>query len=1104
MMRKFLPLIAVFLVVAFQTDAQTTTGLITGTVIDSSGAAVTDAQIAITNEATGQVRTATTESNGIYSVPLLPPGTYAITVRKQGFGAETRNGIQLLVNQSDTVDFKLGVASQTQTVTVTGAPPLLNTTSSTLNEVIDNRAAVDLPLNGREFTQLTLLTPGASPQEGSQQSSFTVALGAGGISPSVNGQRGIQNNFTMDGVGNNSPYASVWAIAPPPDAIQEFAVQSHITDAQFAVSSGANINVATRSGTNDFHGALWEFLRNDVLDADTYPATTRLPYRQNQYGVYLGGPVLLPHLINGKNNTWFSGYWEGFRSALTQTVLSSTLTPAMESGDFSGVLGAQVGTDSLGRPEYANEIYDPLTSRPDPANPGEYLRDPFPGNIIPTSRLNPATLATLSKYFPAPNITTAEGVLPNYQFAGKTTTASDVFGIRFDHQFSPKDTAFIRFNRSNQHLFVPEDFATYTGYVSNYGQQAVAGYTHVFDPRLILSLHYGYTYTNPYDMEATPSGASFDNSINFTQASPAHDGILLGPNLGITNGYNGVTQFAIPLGPQEQMEYRADATRVQGNHTIGVGGLYYHLRTYDDGWGTSVSFTQNATAQDAVPGPTGYGPASFMLGALDSYSPWLGNTGSDQTANWYGWYAQDLWRATKKMAITVGLRWDYVSPPNYHRVTSALDVLTGQFFVTAPVPPYFDKATAPSGFFYPRYNGWEPRFGVTYEATNKTVLHGAFAVLDDHDNTLILETQENRLSWPDAVIVNQTSLDLGVPTTYFNALPAASTFLGPGLAPFSSDGANPNNAIPYSMEFNAGIQQQLSNSMDLKVDYVGSLSRHQYSNPTANTAIVPGPGPISARQPFPSYGGPSTFAWNVAPASYNALQVFLEKSLSSGLYFRVSYTYSKSMDWSSDSFPGGSFFPNFYDMAAEWGPSTYSLKHMLVLSGVYQLPFGRGQRFASSPSGLVQSLVGNWNVGTIVTLESGDPFSVLAGADVANVGGGAQRASRNYTVSPYASSQSPAGWLNKSAFVEPQPYTFGNERRDDMVGPDYRDVDLSLFKDFNLVRETKLEFRAEAFNSLNNTNYSEPDASVQDPAFGQILSAAGPGRELQFALKAIF
>lgn len=720
--------------------AQTTNGLVTGSITDASGAYVPGAQISVTNVGTRLERSTQSNSSGTYILPQLPPGVYKVDVRKEGFASETRDQVELQVNQSLTIDFKLGVGSTAQTVEVTGAPPQLNTTSATLTDVVSHDETVGLPLNGREFTQLTLLTPGAAPQENGQQSSFTVSLGAGGISPSVNGQRGEQNNFTMDGILNNATYTNTWVIAPPPDAIQEFNVQSHITDAQFSVTSGANINLVTRSGTNNFHGALWEFLRNDALDAQTFPETQRLPYRQNQYGLYLGGPVSIPHLIDGRDKTWFSLYWEGFRSAQTSTTLASTLTPAMVGGDFSAVLGAQVGVDSLGRPEFANEIYDPFTSRPDPANPGQSLRDPFTGNVIPSSRINAASALILAKYYPAPNLNVAPGTLPNYEFSGATTTASDVLGGRLDHQFSEHDTIFARFNRSNQHRTSPQDFPSYVHTLSNYGQQAAVGYTHIFDPTTILNFRYGYNYVN-FASNDEAAGTAFTDSIDFTQAAPQHDGIQLGPQISLSNGYSGVNQFAIPLGPQETMDYHADLSKVKGNHTIGVGAIYYHVRSYDDGWGAGMSFTQNATAQNATPGPTGFGPASLLLGTPDSYGPWVGNTGADQTVNWYGVYAQDQWQATKKLVVSAGIRWDYVTPPNYHKIVSGLNVLNGQFIVTGAIPPGVPTATGPKGYFNSQYNGWEPRFGLTYQATSRIVLHGAFAILDDHNNTLVQENQ---------------------------------------------------------------------------------------------------------------------------------------------------------------------------------------------------------------------------------------------------------------------------------------------------------------------------------------------------------------------------
>lgn len=328
-------LVPVFSLLVGSLSAQTTNGAMNGTITDPSGSAVGAVQVQVTNKNTGAQRTVFSSDNGVYTVPQLPPGIYDVSVHKNGFATETRSAIQLLVNQSATLDFKLSLAAVSQTIEVNAAPPQLNTTNATLGDVVQHQQIVDLPLNGRNFTQLTLLTPGAAPQESGQQNSFTVKLGAGAISPSVNGQRGQQNNFTMDGVLNNAIYTDTWAISPPPDALQEFNVQSHITDAQFSISSGANINIVTRSGTNQFHGSAWEFFRNDVLDARSFIDQTKPPYRQNQYGVTFGGPVRLP-FFNGKDNTWFEGYWEGFRSAQSLSYFASVPTAAMRQGDFSG------------------------------------------------------------------------------------------------------------------------------------------------------------------------------------------------------------------------------------------------------------------------------------------------------------------------------------------------------------------------------------------------------------------------------------------------------------------------------------------------------------------------------------------------------------------------------------------------------------------------------------------------------------------------------------------------------------------------------------------------------------------------------------------------
>ena len=1073
--------------------AQTTSGLITGTITDSTGAVIPGAQILLSSQATGVQRSSVTDANGYYSVPELQPGVYDVSVSKEGFANQKLANVHLEVNQSEALNFKMSVTASTQTVQVNADIQQINTTSATRAEVVSHTAIVELPLNGRQFNQLTLLTPGAVPLvQGGQQGAFTVKLGAGSVSPSVDGQRPQQNNYTMDGVLNNALFTNTFAISPPPDAIQEFNVQSHITDAQFAISSGANINLVSRSGTNDFHGAVYEFIRNNVLDANTYPATADTPYKQNQYGLFVGGPII-------KNRTFFSGYWEGFRSEQTQSYLSATLTDAMRGGDFSSVLGTTpIGIDDLGRPEYANEIYDPYSTTPDPKDASKIIRNPYLNNTIPTAQLNSASLAILNKYYPSPNLNVAAGALPNYAFNGNTSTKADQVGIRIDHQFNQNNTVFFRFNRSNNNVTSPEGFPGYTGQKSNYSRAFAGGYTHIFSPNTILNIRYGYTETS-FNIFDQPAGTDFLNALNFTETAPVKNDLPLGPGVGVANGYTGVSQFAAPVGPQKNSDYHADLSKIVGNHTIGVGGMYYRIHSFDDGWQYTMNFTQNGTSVDASQSGTGYGPASLLVGTPDSYTPWVGDTSEDQKINWYGFYAQDQWRILKNLVLSYGLRYDYITPPEFAKINSGLDVLSGIFQVTGPVPPLFPKAVGPSSYYYAQTNGWQPRFGFVYQPHNRTAIQGAFVIIDDHNNTLIEEQSDIRLSWPSGIYTTISNQDLGYPSVFINTLPAASTFLDPNK-PLASFGGSPHPTIPYSMEWNLGVEQQLTQTMVLGVHYVASGSRHQFLQPLANTATVPGPGPISARQPYPQYGGPIPWDYNEGTANYNGLQVKLKQELAHGLYYLLSYTYGKSMDLASD--PQADTITNFYNLAQDYGPSDYSRKHMLSFAASYALPVGHGQAFLTNANPVVNTILGGWNIGGIFSADSGLPFSAMAGGDVANTGGGPQRAQRNANTSGSAP-KTRQQWLNSQEFTVPAPFTFGNERRNDLIGPGYLNVDFNARKDFKIERFTT-QFKAEFFNLFNRTQLGLPNNNVQSSAFGSITSSSASARQIQFGLKVLF
>jgi hypothetical protein len=1088
MIRKSCLLALAALLFAVHSPAQTTDGLITGTVTDPSGAAIAGAQLEIVNQGTGSARATTSGTDGSYVMPQLPPGTYRISVKQLGFTTVDRSDVRLEVNQSATINFTLSISAIAETVHVTGTPPVLDTTTATLAEVVNHEDVVSLPLNGREFTQLALLTPGAAPMQDAQQGTFTVSLGAGGISPSVNGQRGEQNNYTMDGVLNNSLFTNIWAVAPPPDALQEFNVQSHITDAQFGISSGANINIATRAGTNRFHGSAWEFLRNTDLNARTYPALINLPYHQNQYGIYLGGPVVLPH-YNGKNATWFAGYWEGFRSTQTQSYLAGTPTAAQRTGDFSAIASSNI-------------IYDPATSRTDPANPAAVIRNPFPNNMIPASRIDASAGPILARYYPLPNLGVPANVLPNFQFSGTTNIDSDIVGGRLDHQFSEHDIVFGRYNRSNANRALPGATPLYSNTLTNYDRSIAVGYTHIFSGSTILNIRYGWL-ENVVQTTDTPAGAAFANSFNFTYGlNPSGLPMSYGPGLSISNGFAGVSQTFQGLGPFRGQDYHGDVSKIVGHHTLGAGLMLYYLNSDTTSYSTTIAYTQNATSQGATAGPSGYGPASFLLGTPDNISAYAGNLSEHMTNSWTAAYFQDQWKATKRLTLTAGLRYDYAAPPNPHKTFSGLDWNTGIFNVSRPVPPLFPKATVPNTYFYPQRNGYEPRAGIAYQITNKTVFRSAFAIMDDHNQAWGQEAQNGKKAWPEASQAIISLLNRGVPNVFMTNLPSLSQFLNPNQ-PVVSQTADPHQKISYTMEWNAGIQQQLTNTMLLMVNYVASAGRHQFIQWNVNTAAIPGPGSLASRgQRYPQYG--SVYTWDSDPgiSSYNALQVELKKSFSNGLTFLASYTYSKSLDEQSDPY-GGTGIQNAYDLRNSYGPSDYDIRHLFVWSAVYALPIGNGRPVLAGSNRFVQAILGNWNLGTIVSLRTAVPFSCSSGGDTANVGGGSQRC--NEIANPYGGVnfvKGPSSWLNKASFTT-VPYTFGNESRNDLRGPAYKNIDFDLSKDFRIHENLTFQLRGEFFNLFNRTDYLNPVNSFTSSAFGKILTSA-PARQIQFAGKLVF
>jgi Carboxypeptidase regulatory-like domain/TonB dependent receptor len=1125
--------------------AQTVNGSFHGTVSDSSGAVVPGATVHVRNLATGTIRQGTTDPAGFYTIPQLPPGHYSFTVSKSGFSTEQRPDVELLVNEDREVLFTLQIGAVTQVIEVTGAPPNLETTSGTLGQVIGSQQVVDLPLNGRQFTQMILLTPGAAPHEDGQQASFTVPIGGGGLSPNVDGGRGRQNNFTLDGMLNNNIYLNTFTISPPPDAIQEFRVQTHIVDAQVGMSPGANVNVVTKSGTSQIHGDLWEFLRNDKLDAanffDNVANETKPPFRMNQFGFTVGGPLILPTpwgtLDGRKSRTYFFGYYEGFRSTQGFTEFNSVPTGAELGGNFSDLLTTQqVGVDPLGRPVLQGQIYNPYGTRQvtagavDPvtglvAQTGGLVRDPFPGNQIPSTMLNSQALTMLKAFYPLPNYGT--GGFPNFAIDSPQLITSNQFGVRIDHSFGNNDTVFGAFYYTNPHETSPNSLLLGTNALTNPAKQLSIGYTHLFSPTLLLSLHYGYSYTDYFDGNL-PAGLALAQATNQLGYEPVKDGIPLVPEISLAPRLGGTGQFAIPLGPIRNHSLNADLQKVYGSHTFATGVLIYKIHSFDDGWGMQQNFDQFPSSAILANGTnaaqTGDGLASMLLNLPSGLFGFLGQTAADFRDLWQGYYAQDTWQVSKKLSIQYGLRYDYVPPATWaNNQVSGFSNVCGCFLISKPFGTLYPFANVRSTYFDPQFRGFQPRVGLAYKLTTKSVVRAGFGTFLDHSSNFIQETQDLRIPWPWGVDPNIIELNRAVPSTFFGTPPPATTFFpSPTQSShaFIFSGADNEDKIPTSWQWNLGIQTQFTPSLTADVTYVGSKSDHLQLNIADNTVLPNqmGPGTFAGtdRVPYPAYG---SFGYdeNEAYSNYNALQVKVEKRFSKGLTFLGSYTWSHCLDVNSDPY-GDVGIQDPYNIRADYGSCDFDFRHLFSFNYVYQLPVGRGMHFGSSWNRGLNTVLGGWQMSGILSLQSGIPFTPSVGYDNSNTGVGHDRPDLVGNPVPSGFVQNRFHWDDPAAFAVPAPFTYGNAGREILRGPAHHDFDFGLMKDFKFSESKYLEFRVEAFNILNFVNFANPGAAassgyanlggssstaISSPTFMQIF-AAGPARTVQFSLKLAF
>jgi hypothetical protein len=1109
--------------------SQSTSASVNGTVRDQSGAVISGAKIVFANIDTGVQHTATTGLAGVYFLGDIPPGNYSAQTSKDGFGTEEKTGLILQVNQTATLDFTLTVGLHKETVTVASHLSVLDSATSELGTVITTEFVTNLPLNGRNFTQLLDLTPGVSPVSVGQNS--TGGAGFGGLAigafsfPAVNGQRNRSNMFLLDGA-NDLAFLGNYNYAPIIDDIQEFKIQSNNDLAEFGGVAGGIVNVVTKAGTNAFHGAAWEFLRNEQFDARNFFLATRNPLRQNQFGVTSGGPIIIPKLYNGRNRTFFFFAYEGFRQSQSAQNITLTPTPAELSGDFSSLLGQGI------------RLYNPFSTQPDPAKPGEFVRDVFPGNVIPPQLISPAAELYARTLFPLPGASVPGGNL--YDTTPAHLNQNSYTG-RIDQNFGRHDSLFGRVSYLN------ESSSATAGYPGARSQVAIDGWnvsmheSHTFSGDSILDLQFGRNLGNDILQAVFPNaGPNFPTALINAGFSPAFiSGFPSGsvvPIMAIsgyvsTSGYNSQTEQLA-----NTYEFGARFTKRLSTHTITIGYSYSRQNfdkspLYAAGEGFSAFQTSNLENPTGSGGErTGDALASFLLGVPNS-SYWRDSAVTEHGGAIQGAYFQDQYRISARLSLNMGVRWDVSQWPVFGSLTTGtgytgdLDLSDGMYLLSALPPacsssraaPCIPNGTLPAhvvvnsgggNFHQTDYTNWQPRIGLAYRVRDTTTLRAGYGRAYDEWNGYAQTPQNIGGTWPSVGSLSINSQNQNIVTAIIgNPVGLGSGTLQPAATPFRGSHFyyDPRLKTPFADHWNIEIDRQLGSPTVLSVIYVGERGRQLDLGGIFNTAQFPGPGDaatVASRRPFP-YIAPTNYDTSKGYSDYHALEIRLSRATKNGLTYLLSYTWSKSIDLacSGDYGVEGCEHQTVYNLALDRGVSGFDLSHSFVGSFDYALPFGKDK--PTKPlSRVLRQLVRNWEVTGILAFHSGLPYDVTYQGDLANTGNTFVRV--NLAGNPTLEHPTPAEWFNTAAFAVPAPYTFGNLGRNSLRSDWFRNLDCSLFRRFSVSEEAALTLRLEAFNALNDVVFAAPANVINRPNFGVVTSTANLPRQVQVALKLSF
>ena len=1106
--------------------AQVATGSIVGTVTDASGQVVPGAPVTVRDVNRNTTTTLVTDASGGYAVPFLVPGTYDIAVELQGFKSWIRRGVVLQVNDRVRIDVSLEVGAVTESTTVTAESPLVRTGSSEAGTVIEEIAIKELPLNGRNFTTLVYLAPGITPgQAGENLSGASTFNPRGPSNFNALGSQANANAWLVDGIDNNEFTFNTIIVNPSVEQVREFKVLSGVFPAEFGRGAGV-VSMSTKAGTNQLHGTAYEFLRNDAFDArnffvrKTVDASGNLvkdpvpPLDRHQFGGAIGGALVIPGVYDGHSRTFFFADYTGIRERRGVTTVNTVPTAATRTGDFSNY-----------RDRNGNliVIYDPLTTRRD--EQGRVTgRDPFPNNIIPANRINPVGL-NIASIYPEPN--TGSGNFDNYISTPDREIRDHAFSGRVDHRLSDNDSFFVRFNYGKFKLDAPQgqancclptpaaaaarfDLGPFVAGIQNTQlttHGAAFNYSKVVTPSLVNELRIGYANTEPYTKQSDFGHyASQSLGIQGINISEITTGL---PNIGITNftGLSGGPAF-LPVNPS-QFHYQIEDVVVwlKGRQQWKFGYRLVDRRPspfIHDNTRSAINFG-TSFVNNPLTNTGGTGLAEVLLGYFNTASRGFLLEVPHFRVVEQSAFAQNDINVNSRLTVNAGLRYEI-----FHAPTERDNRMANFDYERYVIVYAGEDGTSRSANKKTRYNNFAPRLGLTYKLTDdsRTILRTGFGIT--YFPSPYAAGNLNHLNVPFVISQNVNHETNPVDFTRVRSIDNPFPPIVPVKPTTTAEliAANPRvaghsyeNETSYYEQWHLGVERQLFSTMLVELDYAGSAGKHLVVCYNPNE-VQPGPGLEASRRLLQPIGGVSNML-QCDPrnrSTYHAGTVKLQKRFRDGVQFLVSYTYGKSLDYGSSAASGGGAVGNgqtITNMDAWKGPSGFDVRHRTVVSYVWELPFGTGRRWMSENGGVMQAVIGGWQLSGITSISTGRPFSVSLQAGVNN--GAPSWPNRNG--SGKLDNPTVDLWFNTADFAAPPANTYGNAGRGILYGPGHTNFDASMSKRFSTGGGSNAEFRWDVFNLFNHPGFGFPNSAIGNANAGRITSTVVDNRSMQFALK---